>query len=102
LYKTILGLFCHIDIIFPNFIGGIITREHVREALSKGITANQIALFLNKHAHDQMYIKKDMEEEKDDPSGILVNSREHGKVKLELICCALSIHSLTFTFRQTA
>jgi len=33
-------------------------------------------MFLSKHAHEQMYIKKDLEEEKDDPTGILVESKE--------------------------
>jgi transcription initiation factor TFIIH subunit 4 len=54
----------------------MITREKVREAFRKGITADQIAMFLNKHAHEQMYIKKELEFEKDNPAGILVDSRE--------------------------
>lgn len=73
-----MNLFCQIDVIFPNFIGGIITRHKIREAFRKGISAEQIAMFLNKHAHDQMYIKKEVEDEKDNPVGILVDSRENG------------------------
>lgn len=80
LYRAILQLFCKIDVIFPNFIGGIITRERVREAFKKGITAEQISMFLNKHAHEQMYIKKDLEDEKEDPAGILVDPRDAAPV----------------------
>ena len=74
--KEILRLFCHMDTIFPNFIGGTLTRENCREAFKKGIKARQIEMFLSKRAHEQMYIKKDLEEEKDDPAGILVDSKE--------------------------
>jgi len=76
-YRAILDLFCKLDVIFPNFVGGIITRERIRAAFRKGITAQQIAMFLNKHAHEQMFIKKDQEEEKDNPAGILVESKEN-------------------------
>ena len=76
LYRAILELFTRIDVIFPNFIGGQITREKVREAYQKGITADLIAMFLNKHAHEQMYIKKEIDEEKEAPKGTLVDYQD--------------------------
>lgn len=74
-------LFVETDVIFPNLIGGTLTRAKARDAFRKGITAHQISMFLAKHAHEQMYIKKDLEEEKEDPTGILVDSREQVKEK---------------------
>ena len=94
LYRSILDLFSRVEIVFPNFIGGQITREKVREAFQKGITADQIAMFLNKHAHEQMYIKKELDDEKEAPKGTLVDyqddtyyrkSKKGGNVEVSVI-----------------
>jgi transcription initiation factor TFIIH subunit 4 len=42
LYMAILNLFCKIEMVFPNFICGMITRDKVRNAFKSGITAQQI------------------------------------------------------------
>lgn len=73
--------FVEVDVIFPNLIGGTLTRDKAREAFRKGITAQQVSGFLTKHAHEQMYVKKELEDEKEDPTGILVDSREQVKEK---------------------
>ncbi|GAV08055.1 hypothetical protein RvY_17806 [Ramazzottius varieornatus] len=39
---------------FPNLAIGILTRESIRNALAKGITADEIIRFLRMHAHPQM------------------------------------------------
>ncbi|KAJ2016806.1 RNA polymerase II transcription factor B 52 kDa subunit [Coemansia sp. S16] len=51
---AILNLFVHLVNRFPNFITGALTRDSVRRALSRGITADQIITFLTTHAHPQM------------------------------------------------
>ena len=80
LYRAIIDIFCKVDFIFYNFVCGMLTREKVREAFKKGISANQIAMFLNKHAHENMYKHIDQEEEKDEPKGILVGGK-HAIIK---------------------
>ncbi|KAJ2897685.1 RNA polymerase II transcription factor B 52 kDa subunit, partial [Coemansia aciculifera] len=51
---AILNLFIHLVHRFPNFITGALTRDSVRRALARGITADQIITFLTTHAHPQM------------------------------------------------
>lgn len=51
---SILNLFCNLKSRFVNLVVGRITRESIRRALTKGITAAQIIQYLSTHAHDQM------------------------------------------------
>ncbi|ODQ80569.1 hypothetical protein BABINDRAFT_160832 [Babjeviella inositovora NRRL Y-12698] len=51
---AILNLFVHLKTRFANMICGQLTRESVRHALYNGITAEQIILFLENHAHPRM------------------------------------------------
>ncbi|KAL1924399.1 uncharacterized protein VTP21DRAFT_7434 [Calcarisporiella thermophila] len=51
---SILNLFTSLKTRFPNMVAGMITRDSVRSALSKGITADQIIAYLTTHAHSQM------------------------------------------------
>ncbi|KAJ2808903.1 RNA polymerase II transcription factor B 52 kDa subunit [Coemansia guatemalensis] len=51
---AILGLFVHLVSRFSNLVTGALTRDSVRQALSQGITADQIITFLTANAHPQM------------------------------------------------
>lgn len=51
---AILNLFVQLKTRFANMVCGQITRESIRGALMNGITADQIILFLETHAHPQM------------------------------------------------
>ncbi|PVU86400.1 hypothetical protein BB559_006531 [Furculomyces boomerangus] len=51
---SILDLFTHLVYRFPNLVVGSITRDSIRMALQKGITADQIVAYLNTHAHPQI------------------------------------------------
>ncbi|EDO15528.1 hypothetical protein Kpol_479p16 [Vanderwaltozyma polyspora DSM 70294] len=51
---AILSLFVHLKTRFSNMVTGQITRESIRNALSNGITAEQIIAYLETHAHPQM------------------------------------------------
>ncbi|KAF9358669.1 RNA polymerase II transcription factor B 52 kDa subunit [Mortierella sp. NVP85] len=51
---AVLNLFIHLRDRFPNMVTGVITRDSIRRALSKGITADQIITYLTTHAHAQM------------------------------------------------
>ncbi|KAF8941378.1 RNA polymerase II transcription factor B subunit 2 [Dissophora ornata] len=51
---AVLNLFVHLRDRFPNMVTGVITRDSIRRALSKGITADQIITYLTAHAHAQM------------------------------------------------
>jgi len=51
---AVLNLFVHLRDRFPNMVTGVVTRDSIRRALSKGITAEQIITYLNAHAHEQM------------------------------------------------
>ncbi|KAF9979764.1 RNA polymerase II transcription factor B 52 kDa subunit [Mortierella antarctica] len=51
---AVLNLFVHLRDRFPNMVTGVVTRDSIRRALSKGITAEQIITYLNAHAHAQM------------------------------------------------
>lgn len=53
---AILNLFVTLKTRFANMVCGQITRELIREALTNGITADQIIKFLETHAHPQMRI----------------------------------------------
>eukprot|EP00124_Ichthyophonus_hoferi_P003975 Ihof_evm1s389 gene=Ihof_evmTU1s389 len=55
---SMLGNFIKLLYRFPGFVVGIICRESIREALFKGITAEQICNFLKTHAHPQMKTQK--------------------------------------------
>lgn len=52
---NVLGQFVHIRARFPNLVTGVITRDSVKEALTRGIGAEQIIMYLTHHAHPQMY-----------------------------------------------
>ncbi|KAG0346220.1 RNA polymerase II transcription factor B 52 kDa subunit [Podila humilis] len=51
---AVLNLFVHLRDRFPNMVTGVVTRDSIRRALSKGISADQIITYLNAHAHAQM------------------------------------------------
>jgi len=51
---AILNLFVSLKSRFENLVQGIITRDSVRNALSNGITADQIIYFISSNAHPQM------------------------------------------------
>ncbi|WFD34992.1 DNA-dependent ATPase protein rad54 [Malassezia cuniculi] len=52
---AILNLFVTLKSRFPNIVVGQLTRDRVKSALKKGITADQIIAYLEHHAHPQMY-----------------------------------------------
>ena len=51
---AILNLFVTLKSRFPNLVVGQLTRDRVKSALKKGITADQIIAYLEHHAHPQM------------------------------------------------
>jgi len=51
---AVLGLFVSLKYRFPNLVVGSVTRDSVKEALSSGISADQIISYLVTHAHPQM------------------------------------------------
>ncbi|KAI8139463.1 RNA polymerase II transcription factor B subunit 2 [Fennellomyces sp. T-0311] len=51
---AVLNLFVQLQSRFRNMVAGVITRDSVRNALLKGITADQIISYLQTHAHPQM------------------------------------------------
>ncbi|CAO3595386.1 unnamed protein product [Absidia cylindrospora] len=51
---AVLNLFVQLQSRFRNMVYGVVTRESVRNALIKGITAEQIISYLQSHAHPQM------------------------------------------------
>ncbi|KAL1931919.1 hypothetical protein VTP01DRAFT_8975 [Rhizomucor pusillus] len=51
---AVLNLFVQLQSRFSNMVAGVITRDSVRNALLKGITADQIISYLQTHAHPQM------------------------------------------------
>jgi transcription initiation factor TFIIH subunit 4 len=52
---NILSQFVQTRARFPNLVTGIITRDSVKRALDKGISAEQIIMYLTHHAHPQMF-----------------------------------------------
>uniref|UniRef100_A0A3Q0KID1 General transcription factor IIH subunit 4 n=1 Tax=Schistosoma mansoni TaxID=6183 RepID=A0A3Q0KID1_SCHMA len=57
LRTALLSLFSKIRARFPNLVVADITRDSVREALIRGITANQILSFLTANAHPDMLLQ---------------------------------------------
>ena len=51
-----LALFATLQTRFANMVVGSISRDSIREALSRGITADQIISYLQSHAHPEMRI----------------------------------------------
>jgi transcription initiation factor TFIIH subunit 4 len=51
---AILNLFVSLKSRFGNLVQGVITRDSVRNALSNGISADQIIYFISSNAHPQM------------------------------------------------
>ncbi|CAG8584618.1 11679_t:CDS:10, partial [Acaulospora morrowiae] len=51
---SVLNLFCELQFRFANMVTATITRDSIRSALKKGITAQQIISYLTSHAHPQM------------------------------------------------
>ncbi|CAO3615807.1 unnamed protein product [Cunninghamella blakesleeana] len=51
---AVLNLFVQLQCRFQNMVAGVISRESIRNALIKGITADQIISYLQSHAHPQM------------------------------------------------
>jgi transcription initiation factor TFIIH subunit 4 len=51
---AVLALFTKLVARYPNMVSGRVTRNSVREAISHGITSNQIIDYLTTHAHPQM------------------------------------------------
>lgn len=51
---AVLNLFITLKSRFPNLVIGMVTRESIKNALSNGITAEQIVTYLSTHAHPQM------------------------------------------------
>ncbi|KAG1136888.1 hypothetical protein G6F37_011470 [Rhizopus arrhizus] len=51
---AVLNLFVQLQSRFRNMVTGVITRDSIRNALMKGITAEQIIYYLQSHAHPQM------------------------------------------------
>ncbi|KAI7871178.1 RNA polymerase II transcription factor B subunit 2 [Spinellus fusiger] len=51
---AVLNLFVHLQSRFRNMVAGVINRDSVRNALLKGITADQIISYMQTHAHPQM------------------------------------------------
>ncbi|KAI8637144.1 RNA polymerase II transcription factor B subunit 2 [Parasitella parasitica] len=51
---AVLNLFVQLQSRFRNMVTGVITRDSIRNALVKGITAEQIIYYMQSHAHVQM------------------------------------------------
>ncbi|ORZ36577.1 transcription factor Tfb2-domain-containing protein [Catenaria anguillulae PL171] len=54
---AILKLFVNVSMRFPNFVIGVMNRDSVLSAVSKGITADQIISFLTTNAHPLMHTR---------------------------------------------
>ncbi|KAL3871360.1 hypothetical protein ACJMK2_039367 [Sinanodonta woodiana] len=52
---ALIALFCEMLYRFPNMAVANLSRESVRDALARGITAEQIINFLRTHAHPETY-----------------------------------------------
>jgi len=55
---SILSLFTRLHTRYPNMVAGKITRDSVRRAVARGITADQIVAYLATHAHPQMRARR--------------------------------------------
>lgn len=51
---AVLSLFTKLSTRYPNMVSGRLTRESIRQAISHGITSDQIISYLSTHAHPQM------------------------------------------------
>ncbi|KAH8887588.1 transcription factor Tfb2 [Thozetella sp. PMI_491] len=51
---AVLALFTDLNMRFADMVAGRLTRESVRQAITYGITADQIVSYLAAHAHEQM------------------------------------------------
>jgi len=54
MYEELLKYFIDIEFYTPNMICGMMTRQSVKSAMDKGITAQQILDFIQEHAHPTM------------------------------------------------
>jgi transcription initiation factor TFIIH subunit 4 len=54
---AVLALFTKLTSRYPNMVSGRVTRSSVREAISHGITSDQIISYLSTHAHPQLLKK---------------------------------------------
>lgn len=52
---AVLALFCKLNMRFPDMVAGRVTRTSIRQAISFGITADQIISYLAAHSHEQMH-----------------------------------------------
>ncbi|TDZ60857.1 General transcription and DNA repair factor IIH subunit TFB2 [Colletotrichum trifolii] len=52
---AVLSLFCKLKLRFADMVSGRLTRNSIRNAVERGITADQIISYLAAHAHDQMH-----------------------------------------------
>lgn len=55
---SVLALFTRLHTRYPNMVAGKITRDSVRRAVARGITADQIVAYLATHAHPQMRARR--------------------------------------------
>lgn len=53
---AVLQLFTSIRARFPNLVVGVITRDSIKAALARGISAEQVIAYLSHHAHPQMVL----------------------------------------------
>ncbi|KAH8808518.1 RNA polymerase II transcription factor-like protein B subunit 2 [Xylogone sp. PMI_703] len=51
---AVLSLFTKLSTRYPNMVSGRITRDSIRQAISHGITSDQIISYLTTHAHPQL------------------------------------------------
>ncbi|PWN19820.1 putative TFB2-TFIIH subunit [Microstroma glucosiphilum] len=56
---AVLQLFTHIKARFSNLVLGSLTRDSIKAALAKGISAEQVIAYLSHHAHPQMIARND-------------------------------------------
>ncbi|KAK2765712.1 transcription initiation factor TFIIH subunit 4 [Colletotrichum kahawae] len=52
---AVLSLFCKLKLRFADMVSGRLTRNSIRNAVERGITADQIISYLASHAHEQMH-----------------------------------------------
>ncbi|GKT93865.1 RNA polymerase II transcription factor b subunit 2 [Colletotrichum tofieldiae] len=52
---AVLSLFCKLKLRFADMVSGRLTRNSIRNAVERGITADQIISYLAAHAHEQMH-----------------------------------------------
>jgi len=51
---AVLALFTKLSTRYPNMVSGRVTRDSIRQAISHGITSDQIISYLSTHAHPQL------------------------------------------------